>query len=199
MVSTLFSADGENEPDVLSILGASCALMVSDIPFGGPVGALRVGRINGQFVANPTNSQMENSDIDLVYAGIAGKAIMIEGRSSEVSEEDLRDAMLFADTIVCKQIEAQKELAARVNKPKYAYTPHLPEPEVLAAAEEFVGDKLFDACSSPSKLDRQNKQDALREALFEELTKRFTAEDGTTPDLGLIWETMMALKYQPAT
>ncbi len=191
VVSTLFSADGENEPDVLSILGASCALMVSDIPFGGPVGALRVGRINGQFVANPTNSQMENSDIDLVYAGVAGKAIMIEGRSSEVSEEDLRDAMLFADTIVCKQIEAQKELAARVNKPKYAYTPHLPEPEVLAAAEEFVGDKLFDACSSPSKLDRQNKQDALKEALFEELTKRFTAEDGTTPDLGLIWETMM--------
>ena len=191
VVSTLFSADGENEPDVLSILGASCALMVSDIPFGGPVGALRVGRINGQFVANPTNSQMENSDIDLVYAGIEGKAIMIEGRSSEVSEEDLRDAMLFADTIVCKQIEAQKELAARVNKPKYAYTPHLPEPEVLAAAEEFVGDKLFDACSSPSKLDRQNKQDALKEALFEELTKRFTAEDGTTPDLGLIWETMM--------
>lgn len=191
VVSTVISADGENEPDVLSILGASIAMMVSDIPFGGPVGALRVGRINGEFVANPTHSEMLKSDIDLVYAGIAGKAIMIEGRASEVSEEELRDAMLFADGVVCRQIEAQKDLAARAAKPKFDYTPHLPVPEVMAAAEAFCGDKLADACSSPSKLDRQQKQDALKEALFTELKEKFTAEDGTTPDLGLVWEYLM--------
>ena len=191
VVSTVISADGENEPDVLSILGASIAMMVSDIPFGGPVGALRVGRINGEFVANPTHSEMLKSDIDLVYAGIAGKTIMIEGRSSEISEEELRDAMYFADSIVMKQIEAQKDLAARAAKPKFEYTPHLPEPAALAAAEAFCAGKLDDACSSPSKLERQQKQDALKEALFAELKEKFTAEDGTTPDLGLIWETLM--------
>ena len=97
VVSTLLSCDGENEADVLSIFGAAAALMVSDIPFLGAVGACRVGRVDGQFIANPTNSEMEKSDIDLVYAGIPGKAIMIEGRASEISEEDLRDAMVFAD------------------------------------------------------------------------------------------------------
>lgn len=191
VVSTLLSADGENEADVLSILGASIALMVSDIPFNGPVGALRVGRIDGAFVANPTHEQMKRSDLDLVYAGIAGKAIMIEGRASELSEENLRDAMLFADTIVRRQIEAQKELAARVNKPKKGFKPYLPEPEFLAAAEEFVGDRLAKACSGPDKLGRQEAQDALKAELVEALTPRFTREDGTAPDFGLVWEILM--------
>ena len=182
VVSTLLSADGENEADVLSILGASIALMVSDIPFNGPVGALRVGRIDGEFKANPTNEEMKRSDLDLVYAGIAGKAIMIEGRASELSEEDMRDAMWFADSIVCKQIEAQKELAARVNKAKKPFTPYLPEPEFLAAAEEFVGDRLAKACSGPDKLTRQDAQDALKAELIEALTPKFTKEDGTAPD-----------------
>ncbi|MBQ7649554.1 MAG: polyribonucleotide nucleotidyltransferase [Victivallales bacterium] len=191
VVSTVISADGENEADVLSILGASCAMMVSDIPFLAPVGALRVGRINGKFIANPTHAQMKESDIDLVYAGVSGKTIMIEGRSSEISEEELRDAMYFADSIVQKQIDAQLDLAARVAKPKFEYTPHLPDAAALAFAEEFCAGKIEDACSSPSKLDRQNKQDALKEALFAEIKERFTAEDGTTPDMGLIWETIM--------
>lgn len=191
VVSTVISADGENEPDVLSIFGASVALMVSDIPFDGPVGALRVGRIDGKFIANPTHPEMLKSDIDLVYAGIAGKTIMIEGRSSEISEEELRDAMLFADGIVQRQIEAQKELASRAGKAKSAYESHIPAADVMAAAEAFCGDKLADACSSPSKLERQAKQDALKEALFAELTSRFTAEDGSTPDLLSVWEVLM--------
>lgn len=191
VVSTVLSADGDNEPDVLSILGASVAMMVSDIPFGGPVGALRVGRINGEFVANPTHTEMAKSDIDLVYAGVAGKTIMIEGRSSEISEEELRDAMYFADSIVQRQIEAQKDLAARVNKAKFEFESHIPAADIMSAAEAFVGDKLSEACSSPSKLERQAKQDAVKEALFAELTARFTAEDGTTPDLLAVWEVLM--------
>jgi polyribonucleotide nucleotidyltransferase len=191
IVSTLLSADGENEADVLSILGASVALMVSDIPFRGPVGALRVGRVNGQFIANPTHSEMASSDIDLVYAGIAGKAIMIEGRADEISEEDLRDAMLFADGIVCKQIEAQKELAARVNKAKADFTPNLPAADALAAAELFCGERLTAACSAPCKLERQSQQDALKADLAAELADKFSDADGNAPDLALIWENLM--------
>ncbi|MBR0458453.1 MAG: polyribonucleotide nucleotidyltransferase [Victivallales bacterium] len=199
VVSTVFSADGENEPDVLSIFGASAALMVSDIPFLAPVGACRVGRINGKFIANPTHSEMLESDIDLVYAGIAGKTIMIEGRSSEISEEELRDAMWFADGIVQKQIEAVKELAARVNKPKTNYKPHIPHADVMAVANAFVaGGKMEEACSSPSKLDRQAKQDALKEALQAELAAKFSNEKGELVDptgeaidFVSVWEILM--------
>ena len=199
VVSTVFSADGENEPDVLSIFGASAALMVSDIPFGAPVGACRVGRIDGQFIANPTHSEMLKSDLDLVYAGVAGKTIMIEGRSSEISEEELRDAMYFADGIVQKQIAAVQDLAARVNKPKTAYKAHIPHPDVMAVAEAFVaGGKVEEACSSTSKLERQAKQDALKEALQAELAAKFTGADGTLVDPAgepidfvSIWEILM--------
>ncbi|MGI6354403.1 MAG: polyribonucleotide nucleotidyltransferase [Lentisphaerae bacterium] len=191
VVSTLLSADGENEADVLSILGASAALMVSDIPFHGPVGAVRVGRVNGKFIANPTHPEMAASDIDLVYAGIAGKAIMIEGRADEISEEELRDAMVFADGIVRKQIDAQKDVAARVNKAKMAFTPNLPAPDFLAAAEAFCGDRLTAACSAPDKLARQTQQDELRAELELALKEKFTAADGTEPEFGLVWEILL--------
>ncbi|MBQ7176713.1 MAG: polyribonucleotide nucleotidyltransferase [Victivallales bacterium] len=191
VVSTVISCDGENEPDVLSILGASCAMSVSDIPFLAPVGALRVGRINGQFIANPTHAEMKQSDIDLVYAGVEGKTIMIEGRSSEISEEELRDAMYFADSIVQKQIEAQKDLAARAGKPKFEFTPHIASPEMMAFANEFCGDKMNEACSAPSKLERQAKQDEIKEALFAALAEKFKNEDGTVPDLLPVWEALM--------
>ena len=191
VVSTLLSADGENEPDVLSILGASAALMVSDIPFHGPVGAVRVGRVNGKFIANPTHQGMAVSDIDLVYAGIAGKTIMIEGRADEISEEDLCEAMAFADSVVRKQINAQNDLAARVNKAKMAFTPNLPPADFLAAAEAFCGDRLAAACSAPDKLARQTQQDALRAELELDLKEKFTAPDGTEPEFGLVWEILL--------
>ena len=134
---------------------------------------------------------MEKSDIDLVYAGIPGKAIMIEGRASEISEEDLRDAMVFADSIIVKECEAITELSKRVNKPKKEYTPYIPQPEFLAACEEFIGDRLRKACTGADKLLRQAQQDALKQELKDALTEKFTAEDGTTPNFDLVWEIML--------
>src|SRR6266513_2839977 len=84
--SILLSADGENDPDVLSIIGASAALMVSDIPWAGPIGAVRVGRINGQFDANPTHAQMAESYLDLVYVGMEKEPLMFEGSAKEISD-----------------------------------------------------------------------------------------------------------------
>src|SRR5712691_8148596 len=80
----VLSADGENDPDILSLIGASAALMVSDIPWDGPLGALRVGRVNGQFVANPTHAQMAESDLDLVYVGNETDLVMFEGAATEI-------------------------------------------------------------------------------------------------------------------
>src|SRR5687767_15831317 len=114
IISVLLSADGENDPDILSINGASAALMVSDIPFAGPVGAVRVGRVNGQFIANPTHAQMAESDLDLVYAGLKDAVIMIEGSANELPEDEFVKALAFAQVECDKLIEAQIELAAKV-------------------------------------------------------------------------------------
>ena len=189
IVSTLLSADGKQEADVLSILGASAALMVSDIPWNGPVGALRVGRINGEFIANPSNAEMERSDIDLVYSGVTGKAIMIDGCSKEISEEELRDAMWFADGIIQKMIAAQQELAAKVNKAKFEYVSNLPTPEFLKASEEFIGDRLSAAVCAPDKLTRQEQEKALKDEYVAAVPPKFAdPETGATPNPELAWE-----------
>src|SRR3954454_13414024 len=96
IISMLLSADGQNDPDILAINGASAALTVSDIPFAGPVGAVRVGRVNGEFVANPTHDQRNESDLDLVYVGTENDVIMIEGSARELPEADFIKSLEFA-------------------------------------------------------------------------------------------------------
>jgi len=118
VISLLLSADGENDPDILALNGASAALCVSDIPFAGPIGAVRVGRMNGQFVANPTHAEREQSDLDLVYVGTENDVIMIEGAAREVPEADFLKALEFAHGHAREMIRIQNELAARVGKPK---------------------------------------------------------------------------------
>ena len=173
IMATLLSADGENEADVLCILGASVALMVSDIPFNGPVGALRVGRVKGKFIANPTHSEMADSDIDLVYAGVAGKCIMIEGRSDEISEDELLAALTFADGMVCRLVAAQNELAAKA--PKAKKTPALAiVPEALKnAVQEFAGARLETALQITDKKSRAEAVGGLYEAMVAALAPTF--------------------------
>src|SRR5438552_5573144 len=114
----VLSADGENDPDMLAVLGASAALMVSDIPWAGPLGAVRVGRVKGQFVANPTHTQMIDSDVDLVYVGNETDLVMFEGSAKEISEADFNAALKFGQEAIQPMITTQKELAARAGKPK---------------------------------------------------------------------------------
>src|SRR6184192_1795027 len=108
IISILLSADGENDPDILAINGASAALCVSDIPFAGPIGAVRVGRVNGEFVANPNHDQRAESDLDLVYVGTEKDVIMIEGAAQELPEEEFVKALEFAHGHARKMIRAQK-------------------------------------------------------------------------------------------
>src|ERR1035437_351131 len=96
IISILLSADGENDPDILAINGASAALSVSDIPFAGPIGAVRVGRVDGKFIVNPTHTEREQSDLDLVYVGTENDVIMIEGAADEVPEAEFVKALAFA-------------------------------------------------------------------------------------------------------
>src|SRR5688500_11714686 len=120
--SILLSADGENDPDILSIIGASAALMVSDIPWDGPLGAVRVGRVGGQFIANPTHAQMAESDLDLIYVGKDNDVVMFEGSANEITEEDFNASLVFAQEACKPIIAAQKELAAKGGKKKRQIT-----------------------------------------------------------------------------
>src|SRR4030095_12458592 len=107
---------------ILSIIGASAALMVSDIPWEGPLGAVRVGRVNGQFVANPTHAERAQSDLDLVYVGNEREVVMFEGSAKEISEPDFNAALKFGQDCCRPLIALQKELAAKAGKAKRQIT-----------------------------------------------------------------------------
>src|SRR4051812_2916967 len=131
----VLSADGENDPDMLALAGASAALMVSDIPWAGPLGAARVGRVNGQFIANPTHSQMLDSDLDLVYVGNEADVVMYEGSAKEISDADFNAALRFAHDCIQPTIAAQKELAGRGGKSKRQITLNVVPEEILSEAK----------------------------------------------------------------
>lgn len=162
IISVLLSADGEHDPDILSINGASAALMVSDIPFAGPVGAVRIGRINGELVVNPTHSQRYESDLDLVYVGNENDVIMIEGAAEELPEDEFIKALEYAQQFVRQIVLGQKELAAKVNKPKRQLPLLVVKDELLEIAYQVAGDRIEAAIYSPSKVERSRAVDALR-------------------------------------
>jgi polyribonucleotide nucleotidyltransferase len=120
VVAMVFSYDGENDADVLAACGASAALTISDIPFHGPMGEVRVGKINGELIVNPTHEQIKISDIELVVAGTEDSIMMVEGESKEVSEQELLDALKFAQNEIKKIVELQNQLRSEAGKVKWA-------------------------------------------------------------------------------
>lgn len=177
--SILLSADGENDPDVLSMNGASAALMVSDIPWAGPLGAVRVGRVQGQFVANPTHSQMKESDLDLVYVGSEKELVMFEGSAAEISEADFQAALAFAQEACQPIIRAQKELAARAGRPKRDIVLSEVPADIFAEARAIAGEKIIGALLIPGKLAREAAVQAVSDDMAAKLMEKFTAEKVT--------------------
>ena len=177
--TVLLSADGENDPDILSIVGASASLMVSDIPWAGPLGAVRVGRINGKFIANPTHSEQSQSDLDLVYVGNEKDIVMYEGAAKEISEADFNAALKYAQEVIQPQIAAQKELAAKVGKKKREITLKIVPDEILAEAKALAGDRFIPALLTPGKLNRENACKAIQDEVGTKLVAKFGAEKVT--------------------
>ena len=163
VISILLSADGENDPDILAINGASAALCVSDIPFAGPIGAVRVGRVNGEFVANPTHTERQQSDLDLIYVGTENDVIMIEGAANEVPEADFLKALEFAHGHSREMIRIQKELASQIGKAKREMPLLEVKPELLEIAYQIAGSRIEAALYTEGKVARAKAVDALRE------------------------------------
>jgi polyribonucleotide nucleotidyltransferase len=162
IIAVLLSADGENDPDMLVINGASAALMVSDIPFAGPVAAVRVGRVDGQFVVNPTHALRAISDLDLVYVGTENDVIMLEGSALEMPEEDFIRALDYAHGHAKTLIAAQRALAAKAGKVKREVNLMLVKDELLEVAYAVAGDRIEAALYTPSKVARGKAVDALK-------------------------------------
>jgi polyribonucleotide nucleotidyltransferase len=162
VISVLLSADGENDPDILSINGASAALCLSDIPFAGPIGAVRVGRVNGELVVNPTHSQRQLSNLDLVYVGTYDGVLMIEGAADQLPEEEFIGALEFAHPFVREIIEMQRELVSIAGKPKREVELLNVRDDLLEIAYQVAGDRIEGALYTSGKVSRSKAVDALR-------------------------------------
>ncbi len=167
VIATVLSTDKENEGDVLAILGASAALEVSDIPFKGPIAGVRVGRVDGQLVANPTVSQLKDADINLIVAGNRNAVVMVEGGGKFVSESDMVEAIFFGHKAMQPMLDLQEDLKRAVGKEKRA----VPEVTVEGA---FVDDitraatpLLQQVITIADKLDRQQKREEAQQAVLE--------------------------------
>jgi polyribonucleotide nucleotidyltransferase len=177
--SLLLSADGENDSDILTIIGASAALSVSDIPWDGPLGALRIGRIKGQFIANPTHSQMRESDLDLIYVGDTSDVVMFEGSAKEISEADFMAALKFGHECCQPLIQAQKDLAARAGKKKREITVSVVPDDILQEAKTLAGERIVPALLTTKKLEREAAVKAVTDDVAAKLIAKFGAEQVT--------------------
>ena len=177
--NALMTADGENESDILSINAASAALMLSELPFLGPLGAVRVGRINGQFVLNPTHQQIKESDIDLVYVARRDLPMMIEGSALEVPNADMVAAMKFGHEAVVKICDAQTELRAKMGLAPKTFSETKPNEEHVAKLREIAGADLEEALFTVKKLERQEKMGKVFDAALAKMQEIYGEESIT--------------------
>ena len=173
---TVLSDDGENDADILGMVGASAALCISDIPFSGPMGAVRVARVGGQLVINPMRSQLDESDLDIVVSGTSESIASVEGGAHEISESDLLEALQFGHQYIRQLVELQDELVEKMGKPKLEIETQEKDPALLAAIVELAAERISEANSTPVKEDREGLLDLLREEVEEALLERFPEE-----------------------
>ncbi|MCW8803294.1 MAG: polyribonucleotide nucleotidyltransferase, partial [Ignavibacteriaceae bacterium] len=178
VIALVVSYDGQNDADVLGAIGASAALTISDIPFDGPIAEIRVGRINGQLIVNPTHAEIEQSDLELVVAGTSDSIIMVEGESKEVNEDDLLNALKFAQAEIKKIVQLQIELRNETGKNKWEIKTKAIDEELKKEVLELAGEKFKDIVHSVlTKEERSAKNKQLQEEIVTTLAERFPEQE----------------------
>ena len=178
VIALVFSFDGENDADVLAAVGASAALTISDIPFEGPMAEVRVGRINGQLIVNPTHQQLKESDIELVIAGTSDSIMMVEGESKEVSESELLDALKFAQQEITKIVQLQNELREAVGKPKREVPENVIDEALKNDVYQLAETKFKEIVYSVlSKDERSSQNKALAVTVKESLAEKYPEQE----------------------
>ena len=169
IIATVLSADQENDPDVLAMVGASAALTISPIPFLGPIGAVRIGRVGGRLVANPTYQQIEESDLDLVIAATTGTVIMVEAGGNEIPEEVILEAIALGQKVNVEIIQLQEDLARLVGQPKISFIPPTVDPALLDRVSGLARGPIREIVSLREKETHQDR----REKILEETLSTF--------------------------
>jgi polyribonucleotide nucleotidyltransferase len=178
IVAMVMSVDQECAPEITAMIGVSAALSISDIPFHGPIGGVIVGRVDGEFVVNPTTEQAEKSDMHLVVAGTKDAIMMVEAGADEVPEEIMLEAIMFGHEEIKKVVALQEQLVLEAGKPKMEVQLHTVDEEVNRAVREFASERLIEAIKVPEK---QARQDAI-DAIHAETVEHFTAVYEETPE-----------------
>ena len=173
---TVFSADNEHDPDVLSINAASAALHISPVPFLGPIGAVRVGMFGDELVVNPAMSRMDESRLDLVIAGTKDAIVMVEGSGKEIAESVMVDALELGHKAIREICKCIEQLRVQAGVPKMPFTPRELDSALAADVEAIIGDRLDAALAVQGKHERQAAVDALREEVNEKLEEKYGPE-----------------------
>jgi len=173
IIATTLSADRENQPDTLITIGASAALSISDIPFNGPVSSVRVTKLNGEYIVNPTFEQTEAGDFDLVVAGTRDAVVMVEAGAKEAPEDDIIEAIEVAMEANRRIIALQDQIAAEANVQKAPYTSFLPNEEANEAVYEYLKDRLDEVVATAAS-ERSDANKAIRAELALHFGDRFT-------------------------
>lgn len=182
VIATVLSMDKVHEPDVLAMVGASAALEISDIPFAGPIAGVKVGRIDGQFIANPTIEQMEQSDIELVVAGSKTGVVMVEGGANIVSEQDMLDAIFFGHEALQPIIDLQVKLKEAIGKEKKVFVPPARNEELIEKVMAYSKDKIYNEVQIKTKVERQKALSALKDEVVAHFRTDYPEEIGTVKD-----------------
>jgi polyribonucleotide nucleotidyltransferase len=169
VIATVLSHDKENDPDVLSLLGASTALVLSDIPWNGPIAAVRIGRVDGRFVVNPTNSQLATSDMNVIVAGSRDAIVMVEGGARMVPDTDVLEALFTAHEALQPLVSLQESLQRLVGKRKRAFPPPAVDAELEQRVRRVALPKLRAALAVAGKHERYAALDAARDEVVAEL------------------------------
>ena len=195
VINTVMCADPDCSSGMTAMLGSSIALSISDIPFEGPIAGVVVGRVNGEFIINPTVAELEVSDINLTVAGTEFAINMVEAGAKQVSEEDMLEALMFGHEEIKRLVAFQKEIIAAVGKPKMEVELFAIDAELEKAVRDFAAPELIPAISIHDKLERQNACDAINEktvAHFEELYANDDDYEEKIKHVNMVLEQMLA-------
>ena len=177
VICTVMSSDKDVDPDILSFIAASAAVAISGLPFNGPLGAARVGFIDGQYCINPTRTELEESDLDMVIAGSDAAVIMVESEAKELSEDQMLGGILFAQQEMQGVIEAIKEMAKDVGKPTFEYEPKVLDADLLASVEESYSEAIADSYKLQDKQERVQSLNVVKDTIV----KSMISEDEDSP------------------
>jgi polyribonucleotide nucleotidyltransferase len=182
IIATVLSADQDNDPSILGMIGASSALSLSDIPFGGPIAGAKVGRIDGEFVLNPTHEEMELSDIDLFVAGSEDAIIMVEGSAKEVKEEEILEAILFGHQSLKPVIDLQKKMKAGLGAAPRNFELQKPEETLYERVRGLAEGNLIETFQITEKGKRRERL----EEILQQTLQGLEAEDETTQTMAKV-------------